>query len=94
MVFLMKMKLKTSNMVRVRQGYDFDSCLAVDCIVSGKDRTSGLGFLWRIPLEISIYYYSPNHIGVFLRMKLVAKKSISQPYMDILRNTIRASLSI
>lgn len=62
-VFLMETRLKSFEMEGIKQKCGFNSCLAVDCRGTGKERAGGLALLWRDPMKLTVSSYSLNHIG-------------------------------
>lgn len=55
--------MKSFEFEGIKQKCGFNSCLAIDCRGSGKERAGGLALMWSEPMQITISSYSLNHIG-------------------------------
>jgi hypothetical protein len=58
----METRLKVTKFDRLKYKWGFSSGLAVDCIGFGRERAGGLTLFWKDHLDITIKYYSLNHI--------------------------------
>lgn len=50
----METKFKVTEMEEIRRRAGFDSCLAVDCNGTGRDRVGGIAMLWQASINLFI----------------------------------------